>query len=147
MCVTHCRCTVSVQCMAGLLIRGLVYQHITIRTKLQLLHTWHILHTALSTTTAWLQRRAAFVTEEGYVMVSADYSQIELRLMAHFAQEPALCESLRDITQDPFRRLAAQWLHCSEHQVRGSFTNHSRPNRVDQHRTAQQLYEQYLCTT
>lgn len=62
--------------------------------------------------------RAAFVAEEGYVMVSADYSQIELRLMAHFAQEPALCESLRDLQQDPFRRLAAQWLNCSEDQVR-----------------------------
>ena len=50
-------------------------------------------------------------------MLSADYSQIELRLMAYFAQEPALCESLRDITQDPFRRLAAQWLDCPEDQV------------------------------
>lgn len=65
---------------------------------------------------SWLCR-AAFVAEDGYVMVSADYCQIELRLMAHFAQEPALCESLRDLQQDPFRRLAAQWLNCSEDQV------------------------------
>ena len=37
--------------------------------------------------------RRAFVAEEGHVLVSCDYSQIELRLMAHVADVPGLKES------------------------------------------------------
>ena len=37
--------------------------------------------------------RRAFVAEDGHLLVSADYSQIELRLLAHVAEIPALRES------------------------------------------------------
>ncbi len=37
--------------------------------------------------------RAAFIPREGCVLVSADYSQIELRLLAHFCGDPALTQT------------------------------------------------------
>jgi len=39
--------------------------------------------------------RACFVAEEGHRLVLADYSQIELRLMAHLSGEPALLDAYR----------------------------------------------------
>ena len=39
--------------------------------------------------------RRAFVSEPGWVLVSADYSQIELRVLAHLAEEPALIDAFR----------------------------------------------------
>lgn len=37
--------------------------------------------------------RRAFVADPGHVLVSADYSQIELRLLAHLSKDPALIEA------------------------------------------------------
>jgi DNA polymerase-1 len=39
--------------------------------------------------------RAAFIPAPGSVLMSADYSQIELRLMAHFSQDPLLLDAYR----------------------------------------------------
>jgi DNA polymerase I len=41
------------------------------------------------------QIRAAFVAEQGKILLSADYSQIELRVMAHFSRDPVLVEAFR----------------------------------------------------
>jgi DNA polymerase-1 len=40
--------------------------------------------------------RAAFVAERGKILLSADYSQIELRVMAHFSQDPVLIDAFRN---------------------------------------------------
>ncbi len=40
--------------------------------------------------------RAAFVPAEGNLLLSADYSQIELRLMAHFSEDPLLLKAYRE---------------------------------------------------
>jgi DNA polymerase-1 len=39
--------------------------------------------------------RAAFIAEPGCVLLTADYSQIELRLLAHFSRDPLLVEAYR----------------------------------------------------
>jgi DNA polymerase-1 len=39
--------------------------------------------------------RAAFIAEPGHVLLAADYSQIELRLLAHFSQDLLLVEAFR----------------------------------------------------
>lgn len=51
--------------------------------------------------------RQAFIPEKGSVMVSADYSQIELRLLAHLSQDKLLLEAFqRD--EDIHRRTASE---------------------------------------
>jgi DNA polymerase-1 len=51
--------------------------------------------------------RAAFVPEPGWVLLSADYSQIELRLLAHFSGDPVLVEAFRN-NEDIHTRTAAE---------------------------------------
>ena len=51
--------------------------------------------------------RQAFIPEEGWRFVAADYSQIELRILAHFTEEPALVEAF-GAGADIHTRTAAQ---------------------------------------
>ena len=51
--------------------------------------------------------REAFVARPGCVLVSADYSQIEMRLMAHFSRDAPLIAALQ-AGQDIFTAMAAR---------------------------------------
>jgi DNA polymerase theta len=55
-----------------------------------------------------LKPRMAFLAARGCVLISADYSQIELRMLAHFSADPLLCDALKR-DEDVFQTLAATW--------------------------------------
>jgi len=56
--------------------------------------------------------RQAFVPAEGLVFLSADYSQIDLRVLAHYSQDPALLQAFRN-GGDIHARTAAQLFSIS----------------------------------
>ena len=51
--------------------------------------------------------RQAFVARPGGVLIAADYSQIELRIMAHISGDPALCQAFQE-NGDVHRATAAE---------------------------------------
>ncbi len=60
--------------------------------------------------------RAAFVPPPGHAIVSADYSQIELRVLAHLSQDPVLLEAFRT-GQDIHLRTAMEIFGVTEETV------------------------------
>lgn len=65
--------------------------------------------------------RQAFIPSEGNLMLTADYSQIELRVMAHFSKDPNLMEAFRndfDIHQHTADRVFGKDLFLSPQEMR-----------------------------
>src|SRR5690606_40953111 len=62
--------------------------------------------------------RQAFVAPAGYKLVAADYSQIELRIIAHLAQDEGLLDAFRH-DRDVHRATAAEVARTSVVQGRG----------------------------
>jgi DNA polymerase-1 len=62
------------------------------------------------------QIRNAFVPDAGFRMLSADYSQIELRVLAHFCEDPAFVAAFRS-GADIHRRTAAEVFGLAEADV------------------------------
>jgi DNA polymerase-1 len=63
------------------------------------------------------QIRKAFVPGgDAYILIGADYSQIELRILAHFSKDPSLVEDFR-IGADIHRRTAARVFGVAENEV------------------------------
>ena len=60
--------------------------------------------------------RKAFIAEEGNVLLAADYSQVELRILAHITQDESLIETFRKGT-DIHRATASQIFNVPESQV------------------------------
>ncbi len=60
--------------------------------------------------------RKAFISEENYSILSADYSQIELRLLAHFSKDETLIEAFKQ-DQDIHRRTASEIFNVTEDEV------------------------------
>ncbi len=60
--------------------------------------------------------REAFVAKPGSVMVSADYSQIELRIMAHIAEDESLLKAFA-AGEDIHKATAAEMFHVDLNQV------------------------------
>jgi hypothetical protein len=61
--------------------------------------------------------RAAFVAAPGWVILDADYNQIELRVMAHASQDGQLMAAFGLQCGDVFRALGAKWLKKPEAEV------------------------------
>jgi DNA polymerase-1 len=51
--------------------------------------------------------RQAFIARDGHLLISADYSQIELRVLAHLSSEPTLIDAFRG-GEDIHRRTASE---------------------------------------
>ena len=62
------------------------------------------------------QMRRFFIAEEGYSLVDADYSQIELRLLAHISDDYNMCEAFRE-GEDIHRKTASAVFNVPEEMV------------------------------
>jgi len=62
------------------------------------------------------QIRKAFVADEGQILISADYSQVELRILAHISQDESLIETFKR-GADIHRATAAKMFGVSEDEL------------------------------
>lgn len=60
--------------------------------------------------------RQAFIAEPGWCLVSADYSQVELRIMAHLSKDPGLIQAF-SVGEDIHRHTAAEVFGVEKSQV------------------------------
>ncbi len=69
--------------------------------------------------------RKAFVAPKGSVFLSADYSQIELRVLAHLSQDPVLCDAFRS-GQDIHTRTAIEVFRVAPEDVTAEMRRRSK---------------------
>ncbi|KAF0975219.1 hypothetical protein FDP41_005972 [Naegleria fowleri] len=61
--------------------------------------------------------RSGFIPRKGFVMLSVDYKNIELRILAHFSKDPALTEILKNESRDIFEEIARNFWNIPEGEV------------------------------
>ncbi|WP_028330536.1 DNA polymerase I [Brachyspira alvinipulli] len=66
--------------------------------------------------------RNTFIAEKGNLLIAADYSQIELRLLAHFSNDPVLVEAFKN-NDDIHRKTAMKIYSVSKEHVTASMRN------------------------
>ncbi len=69
--------------------------------------------------------RQAFIPEPGFKILSADYSQIELRIMAHLSQDKGLCRAF-ERGEDVHRATAAEVFSVAPEQVSNDQRRHAK---------------------
>ena len=69
--------------------------------------------------------RRAFIADEGHLFLSADYSQIELRLVADFAKDPTMLEAFRN-GDDIHAITAAKIYHKNQEEVSPDERRHAK---------------------
>ncbi|XP_073110579.1 helicase and polymerase-containing protein TEBICHI isoform X1 [Elaeis guineensis] len=65
-------------------------------------------------------------TQDNWLLLTADYSQIELRLMAHFSKDSALIELLSKPDGDVFKMIAARWTGRPESAISSQEREHTK---------------------
>lgn len=71
-------------------------------------------------------RDVFLATQENWLLISADYSQIELRLMAHFSEDASLMSLLRKPDGDVFIMMAARWTGKNESEITEKQRDHTK---------------------
>ncbi|XP_035438786.2 DNA polymerase theta [Spodoptera frugiperda] len=73
-------------------------------------------HSAVSDEVVEFNCRNIFKSAPGYVIVSADYCQLEMRILTHFSQDQVLMKIMNS-DMDVFKAIAASWSHVCEDEV------------------------------
>ncbi|KAM3590202.1 uncharacterized protein V6R79_005780 [Siganus canaliculatus] len=70
--------------------------------------------------------RAMFIPQEGWSFLSADFCQVELRLLAHLSSDPELLRVFSRPEADVFSMLASQWKGVSDSEVTSEDREHAK---------------------
>ncbi|KAG5680137.1 hypothetical protein PVAND_009662 [Polypedilum vanderplanki] len=61
--------------------------------------------------------RSVFECKKGKMLISADFCQLEMRILTHLCKDPKLTEIMRCGNEDVFRKIAAKWNQIDEKNV------------------------------
>ncbi|XP_015230931.1 PREDICTED: DNA polymerase nu [Cyprinodon variegatus] len=70
--------------------------------------------------------RDLFIPQDGWTFLSADFCQVELRLLAHFSSDPELLHIFTNPQSDAFTMLASQWKGKSVDEVTPEDREHAK---------------------